>query len=420
MKLVGITAPFTGSGKTLATMALLSRIPDSLSFKIGPDYIDGQMHAMVSGRRTISIDRWLQGRKYSTMPCRFAGRYSTGIVEGVMGFRDSGSATDLSTHFYFERMRIPYILVINVSRMAESSYYMARGFMGKRCLGIIINDYYSEKHLEMVEKVFRDKGVRIIGKIPHNCDLMLPERHLGIGTDVSPDKVRKIADSAGKEIDISFLSELNDMPCEEQTQFVSKGNKKIWVALDRAFNFYYESSLSALARLGEIHYFSPLENEVPENPDLIYVGGGYPELHAERLAENRRTTSAIQDASESGVPVIGECGGLMYLENRILQGNREYQMTGVFPGTVNGTGKLTLGYTKMKAVSGSLLFRKGETAYGHEFHYSTVSDSTGKRLLNLIGKGMDGMDGVQSWNTFASYSHFDLERYFSRIRKAVE
>lgn len=420
MKLIGVTAPFTGSGKTLVTLALLARLPDSISFKIGPDFLDSQIHSSVSGTRSPSIDRWLQGTSYRKIPCYYGEGYSTGVVEGVMGLYDSGAEKDVSTHYYFSRLGIPYILVINVWNMAESAYNIARGFLGKGCIGVIVNNYYSGAHLEMIRRKFEEKGVKVIGAIPHSNDLTLPERHLGLDSSVNPDKIREVAGYAGSFIDTSFMENVPDYTCDNiDPPPASKGRKSIWIAYDNAFNFYYQTSISALERMGEIRYFSPLRDEVPEEPDLIYIGGGYPELYAKRLAENRKTISGLRDASESGVPILAECGGLMYLEDRIETENGPRNLAGIFPGIVKANSRLTLGYTRMRASKTSILFRKGEVAYGHEFHYSSIEDPSEKVLCNLIGRGIDGMDGIQVRKTFGSYSHFDLERYSRRIERIL-
>ncbi len=419
MKLVGVTAPGTGSGKTLLTLALLSRIPGSISFKIGPDFIDTQIHSSISGVRSPTIDRWLQGRNFRSVPCRFSDSYEVGIVEGVMGMYDSGTSMDVSTAYYFRKMKIPYILVINVSGSAESAYYSSRGFMRKGCLGVVINDHYSDKHLEIVRKEFEKHNVRVIGAIRHSDQLKLPERHLGLDTETDPATIRNAAKIAGEKLDLSFMDQLDMHKCEPLESPSHERNKSIWVAMDKAFNFYYEGSLRRLSKMGKLNYFSPLEGEVPEDPDLIYIGGGYPELYADVLSKQKKPKKAIQQVSEAGIPVLAECGGLMYLEKYIETDNSRLEMVGLFPGTVRKNRQLTMSYTRLRATGTSLLFRKGEIAYGHEFHYSSIDDSTPKMLSNIVGKGIGGKDGLMVRKTFGSYSHFDLDRYHNRLEASM-
>ena len=418
MKVFGVTAPSTGSGKTTVSMAFLSVLKNSVACKIGPDYIDPGLEKAVSGKNAFNIDRWIDGRPYLDVLNRLSLKYDYAVVEGVMGLYDSGSPIDLSTHFYFHKFAIPYVLVVDCSKTAESTYYIAKGFLGRRCLGVILNNYGSEKHLDMVRKEFTSHGVRIIGAIPRKDEYSIESRHLGLHTGIETENVREKAERVSKYLDLTFLDELNEFKPEHRVPSVSieSSNLNIWVAYDRAFNFYYSRSLEYLDRIGKVTYFSPLAGEYPENADLVYLGGGYPEIYAGDLSRNQKCRSEILKLSESGSGVIAECGGLMYLEDRIVDGDQEFKMAGVFPGSVRMDKRLTLSYTKLLVESGSLMFSRGETVYGHEYHYSTTEDSSPKFLRNLIGRGIDGtMDGLSIKNTQATYSHFSLERYGKRL-----
>lgn len=421
MKLFGITAPSTGSGKTSITLGILSNLKNATSFKIGPDYIDPMLSSSVSGNRTHNIDRWIQGRRFRRSFLSSASGYDYGVVEGVMGFRDSGMDIDLSTYFYFKTLNIPYLLVIDVSRLAESAYYMASGFLGKNALGVIINNYYSEKHLQMVSKPFADHGVRIIGAVPHSETISIPERHLGLylGSEVSDlqGKAREI----GKYINMDFLESVPDIKYHADNAANMIGeSSSIWIARDNAFSFYYGSTLGFLERIGKISYFSPVRGELPEDPDFVYFGGGYPELYAGDLSGAASLRSEIRNLSESGIPIIGECGGLMYLESSLKVEGKSYPMAGIFPGSSEMTRRLTLGYTELSVVENNPLFNKGESVYGHEYHYSNITDDTPKTMKNIRGRGIEGMDGMVSRNTIGSYTHLDFERYGKRIRKLVK
>ena len=328
---------------------------------------------------------------------------------------------DLSTYFYFKTLNIPYLLVIDVSRLAESAYYMASGFLGKNALGVIINNYYSEKHLQMVSKPFSDHGVRIIGAVPHSETISIPERHLGLylGSEVSDlqGKAREI----GKYINMDFLESVPDIKYHADNAANMIGeSSSIWIARDNAFSFYYGSTLGFLERIGKISYFSPVRGELPEDPDFVYFGGGYPELYAGDLSGAASLRSAIRNLSESGIPIIGECGGLMYLESSLKVEGKSYPMAGIFPGSSEMTRRLTLGYTELSVVENNPLFNKGESVYGHEYHYSNITDDTPKTMKNIRGRGIEGMDGMVSRNTIGSYTHLDFERYGKRIRKLVK
>lgn len=421
MKVIGVTASSTGSGKTSVTLALLSHIRNSVSVKVGPDYIDGSLASTVSGNPAHNIDRWIQGKDFMRRFRNLSAKYDYAVVEGVMGMYDSGSPVNLSTDYYFRKIGIPYIFVIDVSKLAESAYYIAKGFIGRNCLGVVINNFYSEKHLSIVRKAFTDHGIPIIGEIPHMDEFKIPERHLGLKTSVETPDIREKAEKYSQFIDYSFLDRIRDIPMKNgETGTKKVGNANVYVALDRAFNFYYGESLDFLGNTGRLKYFSPLEGEIPEDPHMIYIGGGYPELYSDSLSGNSRLNSELRTFSEQGVPIVAECGGLMYLESTFESENKVLKFPGIFDGSVKMSKKLTLGYTKLNVLKDNLLFRKGETVYGHEYHYSEIEDRTPKTMQNIMGRGINGYDGLYTGNTQASYSHFDLMRYGKRLERAVQ
>ena len=420
MKVFGITAPMTGSGKTTVTLAFLSRLKNSTGFKIGPDYIDGGLSSRVTGNRTWNIDRWIQGKAYSGVLAGAASKYDYGVVEGVMGLYDSGSPINLSTYYYFRKFSIPYVLVIDVSKLAESAYYIAKSFITRFTLGVVINRYASQRHLEMVSKPFTEHGIPILGAIPREDRFTVPERHLGLHTGQEMDDILEKASMVSNYLDMEFIENLPERDFQQPSPArISGGGKNIWIALDRAFNFYYADSIWALERIGKVNYFSPVSGEYPENPDMVYFGGGYPELYAPELSANHALSEMIRDYSESGGNIIAECGGLMYLEKKMETESGVYSMGGVFNGTVKKNERLTLSYTQLKVVQDSLLFRKGEVVRGHEFHYSSIVDHGEKSLVNIIGKGIDGTDGLKIKNTLGSYSHFSLNRYSKRLERKI-
>lgn len=423
MKVFGVTAPSTGSGKTTVTMAFLSALPDSAAVKIGPDYIDTGLESMVSGHPAHNMDRWIEGKGYLRMLDDLAQDYQYAVVEGVMGLYDSGSSIDLSTDYYFRKFRIPYILVVDCSKTAESTYYISMGFLGKRCIGVILNNYGSQRHLEMVMSEFRRHGVRIIGSIPNRAEYRVESRNLGLHTSQEQVNLKERIRGVAGCIDLSFLDELEDYVPQARNKTnppVNFTGRKISVALDRAFNFYYSSSLEYLHRLGKVEYFSPVKGEGPDHPDMIYLGGGYPELYAGELSRNQRFRESILESSQTGKIVIAECGGLMYLEKSIKTEDGTFQMAGVFNGTVEMDRRLTLSYTKLVARRDTVMFSKNQTVYGHEYHYSRVNDESDLALENFQGRGIDGKrDGLIFKNTQATYSHFSLARYGKKIEREL-
>lgn len=390
--------------------------------KIGPDYLDTMLHSAVTGVPGNNLDRWIQGRAYRRLLASLAEKYDYAVLEGVMGLFDSGSPKDLSSYYYFNALGIPYILVVNVAKLAESAYYVAKGFLTKLCKGVIINDYYSERHLEMASSPFRQRGIRIVGAVPHDDSISLEERHLGLRTDLDPSRINEIASRVSSHIDFSFIDNLPEINISAATQSSGYGMSglRFAVALDSAFNFYYSSSLRFMELRGKVEYFSPLNGEIPEDPDFIYIGGGYPELFAEKLSRVSATRDYIKNFSLAGGVILSECGGLMYLEDKLFAGDRVFNMCGVFDGKTLMKEKPVIGYTKLRAMSDTFLFRKNETLYGHEFHYSLAEDSALKVLNNEIGRGIDGTDGLYKDNTLATYSHFDLSRYGKRIVRNIK
>jgi cobyrinic acid a,c-diamide synthase len=153
---------------------------------------------------------------------------------------------------------------------------------------------------------------------------------------------------------------------------------------------------------------------------MIYLGGGYPELYADILSYNSDLNSSFRRFSELGVRIVAVCGVLLFVESIFESDGTSLEFPGIFNGSVKMTTKLTLGYTKLKVLKDNLLFRKGETVYGHEYHYSEIEDSSEKTKQNVLGKGMKGYDGIYKANTQGSYSHFDLMRYGKRLSGTIE
>lgn len=422
MKAIGIAAPMTGSGKTTVAISMLSVLRNSVGVKIGPDYIDTGILSSVSGNRAWNMDRWIQGSSYKRILQRLAGKYEYAVVEGVMGLYDSGFKVQVSTMYYFKKLGIPYVLVIDVSKLADSAYYIAKSFITPLTLGVVLNRYSSQRHLEMVASVFEKHKVKIIGAIPADPEVEIEERHLGLKTGLELKNLRKIGEKVSRHIDISFVDSIQEVYHDERGNEENKRggtSKKIWVAYDKAFSFYYSDSLEALERMGEVHYFSPLKGEVPEEPDLIYIGGGYPEIYSAELSSKKSLLNFIRDYALSGGKIIAECGGLMYLEKDMEMEGKLYEMSGVFQGRVRMGKRPVIGYTELYVTRDSLLFRRGEIARGHEFHYSTIEDPGRKSMKNITGKGIDGYDGRIEGNVLGSYSHFSLSRYSKRLERML-
>ncbi|MGB9815115.1 MAG: cobyrinate a,c-diamide synthase [Thermoplasmata archaeon] len=417
MKLLGITAPFTGSGKTTVTLAISEHLRNSAVFKIGPDFIDTGLARSITGYAE-NIDRYLEGKNYKKLICEASKKYDYGIFEGVMGLHDSGLEFDNSTYYYFRRLGIPHLIVIDVSRLAENAYYIFKGMRNSLTLGVILNNYHGEKHLRMVEREFIKHNVRIYGRIPFKRDISIEERHLGLKTFMEMDDLKNKIKVVKEYMDFEFLEYLPDFSCNHNENFVNQG-KNILVAMDRAFNFYYQYNLNLLSRIGNLKFFSPLKNESFDDGDFIYIGGGYPELYKEELERSNKTRESIIDAFNNNKIIYGECGGLMYLMEKIDNGKGEYKMVGLFPGNVRERSGLVLGYTELIARRDYFIFRKGDMFRGHEFHYSSIESDGPFALEMRRGKGIDGRDGLYRKNAFGSYTHIHFFPYRERIYRFI-
>lgn len=415
MKLIGVSAMFTGSGKTSVTCALLSHFVNSVQIKIGPDYIDPIVESAVSGKHGYNIDRWLQGNLVSRVMGQASTGSEVGIVEGVMGLYDSGIGKQFSTISYFNKLGIKYVLVVDMQKSAESIYYAAKGFIGKNCVGVILNRYMGEKHLKMVEDVFQEHGVSIIGRIPFDAEMHIEERHLGLNIDREKEKLKYIGSKIAQYIDFSFMEKVEDVKFDPVYAEPYEGDRKVAVAMDDAFRFYYETSLDFLRSNFKVEFFSPMKNEVPHDPDFIYLGGGYPELFPEKLEDSEKTKEFLKDYAENKGVIFAECGGTMYLLERMKVGEKYYNMSGVLKGESWMERRPVLNYTLLEIQGRNPFFKIGRNIQGHEFHYGRIKTQEKFSMKTLRGTGIDGFDGIIKNNTLGMYTHIDLFRYGKAI-----
>lgn len=392
-----IAAPASGSGKsTIATglMAALAKDHAVQGFKVGPDYIDPGYHTAATGRISRNLDTWMVShRQVKTTFARAAAGADLAIVEGVMGLFDgyearteSGSSAEVA-----KLLRAPVVLVLDVRKMARSAGALALGCRDfdpeLNVAGVICNNVGSERHAQWVTEAVESVGLPVLGCIPRSKGLEIPERHLGLHTAIErPAQVQEFLDCAaelvGRNVDLAKLWAIARQapPIEaEEPPAVRPVTSpvRLAVARDEGFCFYYEDSLDLLRSAGaEIAFFSPLrDSALPEGAAGLYLGGGYPELYAAELAQNRAMGEAIRKAHGEGMPIYAECGALMYLTESItnLEG-RAYPMLGLLPGRSLMQRRLKMGYRLVTARSDSLLLSRGEQVRGHEFHYSEWVD----------------------------------------------
>lgn len=396
-----VAAPSSGSGKsTIATglMAALAREHVVQGFKVGPDYIDPGYHTAAAGRVSRNLDTWMV-----PIPQVLAGfgRAVAGadiaVVEGVMGLFDGYDAKTEqgSTAQVAKLLHTPAVLVIDVGKMARSAGAIALGYRDfdpdLNVAGVICNNVGSEKHAMYVTQAIESIGLPVLGCVPRNALLRIPERHLGLQTAVERtaeiDAFLKLAgDIVAQHVDMEKLwqiaqsaknFEVIEPHFNQNFKIPSEPPVRIGVARDEAFCFYYEDNFDLLEEAGaELIFFSPLRDEtLPYKLDGLYLGGGYPELYAAELANNGSMMVAIRQAIQAGLPTYAECGGLMFLTESItdMEGVM-YPMIGVVPGRSQMVGKLTMGYRRVTAVVDNILMPSNTETRGHEFHYSDWLD----------------------------------------------
>jgi cobyrinic acid a,c-diamide synthase len=420
-----IAAPSSGSGKTTITLGLLrlfSRRGLAVQpFKCGPDYLDTMLHAMAAStgdtsRPGLNLDTFMASKQHArSLFARHASTAEISVVEGVMGLFDGAEKSDGSSAEIAALLGLPVIMVIDGSKMAYSAAPMLYGYKNfdpsVNVAGVIFNRVGSASHYSYLEAAAKDAGVLPLGYLPRNSAITIDERHLGLNTSAEYDRqgiIDAMADHIEKTVDIDRLLELAkiELPEIEATRPTArKSGKIIAVAKDEAFNFIYHANIETLGRYGEVRFFSPLhDRELPE-ADLIYLAGGYPELHAEALADNGPMRDAIAEWCRSGGATYAECGGLMYLGRTLtLADGVAYPMCSALDlDTTMQEARLTLGYRKVYPTGAD-----GVELRGHEFHYSRISR---QGEINTIAEIRNARDETvptslfRAGNTIASYLH---------------
>ncbi|NJD75822.1 MAG: cobyrinate a,c-diamide synthase [Candidatus Methanoperedens sp.] len=420
-KAVLIAGTGSGVGKTtvaLGLMASLCKKHKVQPFKVGPDFIDTGHHTHVCGRPSRNLDSFMMGETGVLETFSRASKDADiCVIEGVMGMFDGLDATETASSAHIAKiLQVPVILVVNAHGASRSIAATVKGFAEFDRVdirGVILNNAGSEKHIRLIRDSLVSAGIKIpvIGALPASNEISIPSRHLGLHmAGESARDISILSDFIEKHVDVDAVGNIaggfapQDVELKEPEE---RYNVRIGIAWDSAFCFYYNDSFDELRKLGaELVFFSPMKDNLPP-VDGIYLGGGYPELYANELSKSK-TLGQIKAAADSGMPVYGECGALLYLNER-LETDREYRMAGVLPASSRMTGKLqALGYTEALVVSDSPLAEKGRLIRGHEFHYSiTECDRDARFVYKLVrGKGItNGKDGLAEHNTMAGYMH---------------
>lgn len=411
---VMIAAAKSGSGKTTVTCALLQLLKNMghhvVSYKCGPDYIDPMFHQKAIDIPSKNLDTFFTGeeetRKLFLMD---RGEEDFAVLEGVMGLFDGlgGIREEGSSYHLAKVTKTPILLVVDAKGMGRSVIPLIAGFLNydKEHLikGVILNRM-SKSYYEILKPLLEEElGITVVGYFPEQKQFRIESRHLGLMLPQELIDVKKKLQEASGELQktvslehiLKMAGEASELEACGLISLESINSVSecpiIAVARDEAFCFYYEDNLRLLQEYGaKLKFFSPIHDEgLPEGSCGILLGGGYPELHGAELSSNRNMLSSIKEAMESGIPVVAECGGFMYLHNKIIdKENQSYPMVGAINAECHYTGKLVrFGYIELQEKDANFL-PEGEMIRGHEFHYfdSQQNGENGIATKPLIGR----------------------------------
>ena len=425
----------SGSGKTTISLGIMAALRNRglrvQPFKCGPDFIDPTLHKMVTGRVSRNLDLRMCGASWCKETfTREVVNSDVGIVEGVMGLFDGGQA---SSSALATTLSIPVVLVVDVRSAAESVAAVVKGFEtfdpDLDVVGVIFNRVGSKRHEQLIrDSVVGNCRSRILGFLPREAEFTIAERHLGLHmgeeSPLDDNALKQLTDTIEDCIDLDYLlankKTIDVAKVAKRDCAVAKGRKlRLGVARDKAFNFYYEDNFDLFKQNGfELHFFSPLTDKtLPADLDMLYFGGGYPELYGAQLSENETMLADIRKYSDNGGFIHSECGGFMYLSEKIVdREGQEYPMVGVFPLAVKMRARLSrLGYREVTFTGNCPLGKKGEKLYGHEFHYSEIINISSK--IEKIYHLQDGTcEGYRVNNALGGYLHV----HFGRGRKNLQ
>ncbi|MCY4179654.1 MAG: cobyrinate a,c-diamide synthase [Litoreibacter sp.] len=411
-----IAAPTSGSGKTSITLGLLRAIRDKKipvrAAKSGPDYIDPKFHEAACGAPCFNLDAW------AMTPDRIrdmAAGDELLLIEGAMGLFDGappdgkGAVADLA-----RILKLPVVLVVDAARMAQSAAPLVQGFANHdpdvRIAGVILNKLGSPRHARLLRTSLEQAGIKVFGAVMRDQDLSNPSRHLGLVQAHERSDLEWFLDGAAaqvsEQVDIdALLQEAAPRPQSVATRPMPLSLCHVAVARAAAFTFIYPHLLQEWIQSGvTLSIFSPLNDDPVPPADLIYLPGGYPELHAARLSQAQTFKASLAKASKT-TEIYGECGGYMVLGETLIDGDgRAHEMTGLLPlDTSFADRKLHLGYRNLNAHKGPF---KGQFK-GHEFHYATTLRAEGEPLFtarDAEGNSLPAM-GLVKGHVSGSFAH---------------
>ncbi len=426
-----VAAPASGQGKTtlalVLALALKKRGLRVQAFKVGPDYLDPGHLAAATGRPVYNLDGYFLDE--AALGWLFESRARTAdlaLVEGVMGLYDGkdplgqrGSAAQVA-----RVLGLPVVLVVDAGAMAGSIAALARGFRdhaeGFSLAGVVANRVAGPGHAAILQRALRAVGIPFLGYLPKDPELEIPERHLGLvlaGEVALPEAALL---RAARTLDLGALLRVAEgargplraaPPYDPERRYEGA---RIAYAKDRAFSFYYPEVLEVLAELGaELLPFSPLADAEPPEAGLLWLGGGYPELYAKELGENRGMIEAIRRFSG---PLYAECGGYIYLVQGVYFEGLCHPLAGLVPGVAEVKDRPVLGYREVTPLGGAELFPEGAWIRGHEFHYAELEERGPHLWKERSGRRL----GYREGRVHASFVHLYLLSHAPALYRFLE
>lgn len=425
MKSLIIASNSSGGGKTTFTLglmrALIKKGFNIQGYKVGPDYIDPAFHSHITNKSSRNLDLYLMGEE-GVKASYSRGNGDFGIIEGVMGIYDGkGTDSKYSTAHVAKVLKLPVLLVI--SPKAKTTTLAAEllgiiNFDSLNIAGVVFNNV-SKSYYELLKNIVENKcGLKVFGYIPKTQEIALKSRHLGLvqSSEVLDldKKIEICSELILKHINVQeLIKEFKETDkFKDEFHFNNVGITTA-IAYDKAFSFYYKENIELLEELGDVKYFSPLKDkEIPKNIDYLYIGGGYPEVFARELSENKTMLKSIKDNLDNNIKCYAECGGLMYLTSKIqcLNEDKFYDMVDFFKGDTFITNKLqNFGYSNISINKPNNIFSKNLNIRCHEFHKSYV-ELKNETIYNLEKEKYNGeiilwKDGYIKNNTLAGYPH---------------
>jgi cobyrinic acid a,c-diamide synthase len=411
LSVIVVAGTHSGVGKTTVALGLMQALRERglvvQPFKVGPDFVDPAHHTAICGRASRNLDGWLFSREQNLERfARYTADADVAVIEGVMGLFDgrSGDSEAGSTAEIAKWLGVPVLLVVDADALARSAGAVVHGFThfdpGLDIAGVVLNRVAGPGHATMIEQALAGLPP-LLGSIERDDAIAVPERHLGL---VMPSELPPLP-PLGEVVDLDRLLGLTRVARRSHVDAPTapRAGVRIGVARDDAFCFYYPENLELLEEAGaDLVEFSPVGGRIPADLDGLYLGGGYPELHAAALSANIDVLSGIRELAAAGRPVLAECGGLMYVGETLEVDGHEHRMCGLLPLKTRMCGRLSIGYVEVETEG---LLGRG-VARGHAFHYSELSETQPVAYSYRVRRAdREVAEGFSCGNVLASYVH---------------